>query len=420
LSLLVVGLEPERSPVELLERVTVPDDRLDKVLATLRDRPNLAETVVVSTCLRTEVYAVAERFHDGVIDIQGMLADWAGVPADELVPHVSVWFDDQVTEHLFEVAAGLRSAVLGETEVLGQVRRAAERAMAARAGGPVLAELFRRAVQVGRRVRSDTAIARGSLSLSHVAAELVADRLGSMAGRRVVVVGAGEMGAGVASALGPLGAEVVVANRTLARAQQIAATVGGRAVLLSALADELARSDAAVCCVGASTTLLGPVLWQRALARRGAAAGSLVVVDLGMPRNVDPTVGELPGIELSDLDELRRRAEQAMAGRRAELAAAEKIVRDEVARYRSDVRARGAAPAVAALRSHVEALREAAVARQRSRRPDLDERQWAAVEAVTAEVVAHLLHQPTVALKDAAGTPRGERLIDAARILFDL
>ncbi len=420
MSLLVVGLEPERSPVELLERVTVPDDRLDKVLASLRDLPNLAEAVVVSTCLRTEVYAVAERFHDGVADIEGLLADWAGLSVEELGSHVTVWFDDQVTEHLFEVAAGMRSAVLGETEVLGQVRRAAERATAVRAAGPVLGDLFRRAVQVGRRVRHDTAIARGSLSLSHVAAELVADRLGAPAGRRVVVVGAGEMGAGAAAALRQFDLAVVVANRTLARASQVADAVGGRGVLLSALADELVSADAVVCCVAASSAVLGPARWRELAARRPPEAAPLVVVDLGMPRNVDPEVGQLPGIELWDLDELRRRADAAMAERRGELAAAAAIVRGEVERYRRDVRARGAAPAVAALRQHVEAIRASAVERQRHRHPDLDDAQWAAVEAVTADVVAHLLHQPTVALKEAAGTPRGDRLVEAVRSLFSL
>jgi glutamyl-tRNA reductase len=419
LSLLVVGLEPERTPVELLERVSVPDEQLDKVLAGLRDRSNLAEVVVVSTCLRTEVYAVAERFHDGVADIQGFLADRAGTSTDELVSHVSLWFDDQVTEHLFEVAAGLRSAVLGETEVLGQVRRAAERAAAARAAGPVLTDLFRRAVGAGRRVRTDTAIARGSLSLSHVAVELVADRVGSLAGRRVVVIGAGEMGQGVVDALGRAGAHVVVANRTVARAAALAEPVGGRAVTLGSVAAELAVADAAVCCSGATAPVVATEVWADAAGRR-VARSPLVVVDLGMPRNVDPVVGALDGVALFDMAALRQRADAAMAERRAELDAAAAIVRAEAARYRADLRARGAAPVVAALRSRVEELRDQALARERSRFPDLDDEQWSAVEAVVRDLVARLVHQPTVALKETAGTPRGDRLVEAVHTLFDL
>lgn len=419
MSLVVVGLEPERSPLDLLEQVAVPDEQLPKALASLRDCRNLVETVVVSTCLRTEVYAVAERFHEGVADIQEFLAGWAGVGVDDLAPHVAVRFDDQVPEHLFEVASGLRSAVLGETEVLGQVRRAGDRAAAERAAGPVLTDLFRRAVQAGRRVRADTAIARGSLSLSHVAAELVADRLGGVAGHRVVVVGAGEMGAGAARALGHLGAELVVANRTAARARAVAEAAGGRGVGLDGLRAELAVADAVVACTAGSAPALGPELWHGVLDLRSGRP-PLVVVDLGMPRNVEPAVNEMAGIELSDLDALRQRADRAMAGRQAEMASADAIVRAEVQRYHDDLRARGAAPAVAALRERVEELRSQAVARQRARHGALSDEQWAAVDAATRDVVTRMLHQPSVALKQTAGTPRGERFVEAVRALFDL
>lgn len=417
MSLVVVGLEPERAPLDLLEQVAVPDEELAKALAALSDRRNLAETVVLSTCLRTEVYAVAERFHDGVADIQGFLAERAGVDVEALAPHLAIRFDDQVPEHLFEVAAGMRSAVLGETEVLGQVRRAGERATAEHAAGPVLAELFRRAVQAGRRVRAGTAIAQGTLSLAHVAAELVDDRLGGVAGRRVVVVGAGEMGAGVARALARSLAEVVVANRTPARGRAVAESVGGRAVTLDALADELVVADAAVGCTGGTASPLDISLWEQVVARR---SGPLVVVDLGMPRTVDPGVGRLAGVDLADLDTIRERADRAMAGRQAELDSADAIVRAEVERYRDELRARGAAPAVAALRQRVDQLRDDAVGRQRGRHSGLSDEQWAAVDDVTRDVVARLLHPPSVVLKDTAGTPRGERLLEAVRALFDL
>lgn len=419
MSLVVVGLEPEGAPLDLLEQAAVPDEQLPKALSALHDRGNLAEVAVLSTCLRTEVYAVVERFHDGVNDIQAFLADWAAVRVERLASHVSVRFDDQVPEHLFEVAAGLRSAVLGETEVLGQVRRAGERAAAERSAGPVLTDLFRRAVQAGRRVRSATAIAQGSLSLSHVATELVADRLGGLTGRQAVVVGAGEMGVGSARALARAGASVVVANRTASRAAAVAGEVGGQGVGLEALPDALATADAVLSCAGGPVPVLGPAVVADAMDRRAPGSAPLVVVDLGMPRNVDPAVAEIQGVHLADLSDLRARADQAMAGRRAELASADAIVRAEVERYRADQRARGAAPAVSALRERVEVLRAAAVDRQRGHHPLTDE-QWAAVDAVTRDVVARLLHQPSVALKETAGSPRGERLVEAVRALFDL
>lgn len=420
--MVVVGVEPERAPLDLLERIAVPDEQLGKVLAALADRPNITETVVVSTCLRTEVYAVVDRFHDAVADLQELFADRAGLSVEEMAEHLTVQFDAQVADHLFEVAAGLRSAVLGETEVLGQVRRAADRAVAERVAGPVLQELFRRAVQAGRRVRSATAIARGSLSLAHVASELVSEHLdGSAHGQRVVVVGAGEMGAAVAVALGQAGAEVVVANRTFGRARAAAEVVGGRGVGIDRLPVELAAADAVVTCSGASMPVIGPEMIEPLVARRRREGRRhLVLVDLGMPRNIDPALREVAGVVLLDLGELRARADQAMASRRAEVGAAQAIVRAEVEKYRADQRARGAAPAVAALREKMASLRREALARQRRRSGDLTEEQWAAVEAVSEDVVARLLHPPTVALKEAAGTARGERLVEAVRALFDL
>ncbi|HZU80142.1 MAG TPA: hypothetical protein VE991_09530, partial [Acidimicrobiales bacterium] len=201
MSVIVVGLDQHNTSLDLLERVAVAEEMLPKALEELRSRVPASELVVVSTCLRTELYAVVDRFHEGVERLHEYLADRAGCSVDELMSSVRVLFDDAVATHLFEVASGLRSAVIGETEVLGQVRRAVEVAEAERAAGPVLSGLFRRAVQVGRRVRSATAIARGTTSLSHVAVELAEACLGTLAGRNIVVVGAGEMGESMIGAL---------------------------------------------------------------------------------------------------------------------------------------------------------------------------------------------------------------------------
>ncbi len=203
MSVIVVGLEHRLAPLDLLERVTVADTDLPKALGRLRDHPNLGEAVVLSTCLRTEVYAVAERFHDGVAELQELLAATSGSPVAAIEEHQSVRFDDDVAQHLFTVAAGLDSAVIGESEVLGQVRRAWQKAQEEGTSGPILGELFRHSVETGKRVRSETGIARGITSLSHAAVALVAERRpGALSGTRVMVVGAGEMGEGVSQALG--------------------------------------------------------------------------------------------------------------------------------------------------------------------------------------------------------------------------
>ena len=417
MSLVVVGLEQHQSSLQLLERVAIAEEDLGKALATLRDRTNLSEVVVVSTCLRTELYAVVERFHEGVADLQEFLAAKAGTSVEALADAFTVLFDDLVPAHLFEVDAGLRSAVLGETEVLGQVRRAAERAEAERAAGPVLGALFRRAVQTGRKVRSATAIARGSTSLSHIAVELAHEQLGTLHQRSVVVVGAGQMGEGVVQALVERGAEVTVVNRTASRAASLASRVGGRGVASTGLPGVLRGADLLVVTTGAAAPVVEPGHLARAEVGRH---GPLLVVDLGVPRNVDPEVADLPGVQLLDMDDLRVRAQQSLEGRHGEVDKARAIVSEEVERYRADSRARGAAPLVSALRGQLDSVRRAELERHRHRLAELDDDQWAQVEAVTRDVLAKVLHRPTVVLKESAGTARGERLAEALRTLFDL
>ena len=427
MSVIVVGLEQKHAPLELLDRVSVTEADTAKALGLLRDQPNLSEAVLVSTCLRTEVYAVVERFHDGVAEIQEFLADRSGAPVESLAEFCTIRFDDDVTEHLFSVASGLESAVLGESEVLGQVRRAWERAQGEQASGPVLGTLFRHAVEAGKRVRSETAIARGITSLSHGAVALAADRRpGGLGGARVLVVGAGEMGEGVAQALAGRGADhLVVANRTVERAEAVVAALppGTAGAVVSAdltdLAGLLGSADIVLTTVGTSHPIVERGALEPVVAGRGDR-GDLVVVDLGVPRNVEPDAAGLAGLVLLDMEDLRAAVAEAIGGRQDEVAAASGIVSDEVERYRAASRARDAAPIVSALRTRVEDARVAELERLRSKRTDLDDAQWDQVDAVTRSLVAKLLHQPTVALKEAAGTPRGERLVEALRALFDL
>jgi len=427
LSVIVVGIEQREAPLHLLEQVAVTETALPKALATLRDRSNLSEAVILSTCLRTEVYAVVERFHDGVDELREFLAVMGDTTVEALSDYLTIRFDDDVAEHVFTVASGLDSAVLGESEVLGQVRRAWEKAQRERASGPVLGALFRHAVETGKRVRSETAIARGITSLSHGAVALAAKHApGGLTGSRVLVVGAGEMGDGVVQALaGHRPASVVVANRTAKRADTVIAGLpdglgaGARAVPLTDLGPELDDADVVFTSVSTVRPIVERSMLEATLARRTADT-PLLVVDLGVPRNVEPSSSDLDGVTLLDMDALRAAVEGALSGRQGEVSHAREIVSDEVERYRAASRARGAAPVVSALRAQVEEARQAEFDRQRAKRSDLTDDQWDQVDAVTRAMVAKLLHQPTVTLKDAVGTPRGERLIESLRTLFDL
>ncbi len=427
MSVIVVGIEQRQSPLDLLEQVAVTDAALPKALGRLRDKSNLSEAVILSTCLRTEVYAVVERFHDGVDELREFLATISGSPADTLAEHLMIRFDDDVADHLFTVAAGLDSAVLGESEVLGQVRRAWEKAQTEQVSGPVLGALFRHAVETGKRVRSETAIARGITSLSHGAVALAADRRsGGLAGARVLVVGAGEMGEGVAQALAGRGtAALAIANRTPDRAEAVAGSLTGAGPTpvttrsLDDLVPLLSSVDVVFTSVGTTHPIIDAPMLEAAAAGRDPA-DPLVVIDLGVPRNVEPAPTGTAGVVLLDMEVLRSAVADALTGREEEVAGATSIVTDEVERYRVASRARDAAPMVSALRARVEEARRSEFDRQRSKRSELSDVQWEQVDAVTRAMVAKLLHQPTVVLKDAAGTPRSERLVEALRTLFDL
>ncbi|MGB9112485.1 MAG: glutamyl-tRNA reductase [Acidimicrobiales bacterium] len=422
--IVVVSLHERDAPLELLDRLAVSVDEVPKALARLGDSPHLSERVVLSTCMRTEIYAVAERFHDGLADIQRFFEDrLPDSPSDlaALAEALFVEFDEPAARHLFEVASGIDSPVLGEGEVLRQVRDAHERARAEGATGPILDGLFRHALEVGKRARTETAIAKGTTSLAHVAVELAAKHLGgSFDEKRVVVVGAGEMGESLVSALSPLvrRAKVVVANRSADRAVELAKGLQGRGVPLDTLGAELVDADVVFSATAASEVLLTAEDLRRA--RTGGHRGALLIVDAAMPRDFDPGVAQLPGVSLLDVDDLRAYAEREIASRRAEIDHVAEIINYELERYALDARSRDVAPLVTALRSRAEDVRGAELARVAGAMSAMSDEQRATVEQLTKRIVAKLVHDPTVALKQQAGTPKGERLSEALRTLFGL
>lgn len=455
MAVVVVGMHERDAPLEVFERVAVGEHELDKALAELVASPNLSEVVILSTCLRTEVYAAVDRFHDGVADIEAFF--WTRLGSEgrldagerfarverpdrgerrpepgggvmELGGGLSCRYDDAAVAYLFEVASGIDSPVLGEGEILRQVRDAAESARLESAAGPILVPLFRHAVEAGKRARTDTAIQRGTTSLAHAAVELAAERAHGFDRRRILVVGAGEMGAGIARALagrGDLTGELTVANRGVDRAAEVADMLAARAVGLADVPAELALADVVLTSTAADEVLLGVEMFESALAARAARATAapsrpMVVVDLAVPRDVDPAVGSLDGVVRLDVEDVRRFAEEQMAGRQGEIPAVRALVAEELERYRSTASGRLAAPVVAALRERAELQRAAELERYRVRLDALSAADRELVELLTRRIVAKLLHDPTVRVKEAAGSARGERLAEALRALFDL
>jgi glutamyl-tRNA reductase len=423
-AVVAVGINERDVSLDVFEQIAIAERDLPKALRLLCDSEHISEAVVLSTCLRTEVYAVVERFHDGLADIESFFGSLggdmgSGLPA--LAEVLSCWIDDAAVSHLFEVAAGIDSPVLGEGEVLRQVKSAAELARREQAADRVLVPLFRHAVEAGKRVRTETAIAQGTTSIAHAAVALAAGRLeGGLAGRSVLVIGAGEMGAGFskALALAPGPARVVVANRSAERATALAAKSGAAAVGLAKLDEELGRADVVLTSTAAPDLVLDAARVGRTMQQRPGR--SLLVVDVAVPRDVDPAVADIDGVSLLDVEDVRRFAEAQMSTRRAEIPAVRAMLDEELERYRASATARSAAPVVAALRNRAEAIRRAELDRQRARLDALGPEAREMVELVTQRTVAKLLHEPTVRLKDAAGSPRGERLAEALRSLFDL
>jgi glutamyl-tRNA reductase len=420
MSVVAVGLHERDGELDLLASVAISDSDLPKALGELAASSHISEVVIVSTCMRTEVYAVTERFHDGLRDIQRFFENrvQGRLDPNELAERLFVAYDDSAAHHLFNVAAGIDSAVLGEGEILRQVRDAALRARAERVAGPVLEAMFRHAVEVGKRSRSETSIARGVTSLSHVAVELASRHYdGDLAGRRIVVIGAGEMGAGITAALFSAGSsEVVVANRTASRAERIAAEHGARAVSLAEIPVELPDVDVVISAVASDQ----PVLTVAAVrAARDVSDRPLLVIDAAMPRSIEEGIAAIGGVGVLDLDDIRNFAELQMQARRSEIDGVEVIIAEELERYRANARGREMAPLIAELRAKADLLIEAELARVGTKIDRMGQG-GDVVADVARRVVAKLLHEPTVALKDAAGTARGERLGEALRALFDL
>ena len=418
MSVVVIGLNHRSTPLDLLERMTIGEAALPKALHDLVSRTDVSEAVVLSTCNRTEVYAVAERFHGAYQDIRDFLAEVAFLAPEDFSDHLYVHYDAPAVAHLFGVAAGLDSAVLGESEILGQVKHAWERAHDEGAAGPTLNLLFRHAIEAGKRARTDTSIGRHTTSVSQAAVAMAAARLGSLAGRKGLVLGAGEMGEAMALGLAKAGTDLTIANRTWDTAVALAARTGGTAVRLGDLVEAVAHVDVVLTSTGAATPLLEADELAPALVEREGRP--LLIVDIAVPRDVEPSVGQLPGVTLLDMDDLRAFASTGERARAGEVEGVRTILDEELERYLGASSAREVAPIIVALRERADELRQAELERFRTRLGQLDPAQQDAVEALTRGIIGKLLHDPQLALKDAAGSPRGDRLVAALRDLFSL
>jgi glutamyl-tRNA reductase len=415
--LVLVGTSHHRAPLELREQIFVSAADNRELVERLAGRD--AEALVLSTCNRTELYLVHGDEEAAQARAYAELAGLADLSESELAPALYTLTEEAAALHAFRVAAGLDSLIPGEAQILGQVRAAYELAQAADTAGPVLHRLFRQALRVGRRVRTETAIGENPASISSAAAELAERVFGSLEGRRILILGAGKMSDLATVNLISRGVEsVFVANRSLERAKRLAARFGGRAVGLDAVEAELERADVVVASTSAQGFVLSAEQVVRAMAKRRGRP--IFFIDIAVPRDVDPAVNDIEGCYLYDVDDLERVVEESVAGRREEAVRAEAIVSEEAQRFRDWQLSLDVVPAIASLRALAESIRMDELARAEGRLGSLSPSQRRAVESLTAQIVNKLLHPPTVRMKEAAAAADGVLYADAIRHLFAL
>jgi glutamyl-tRNA reductase len=417
-SLLVVGVSHHTASVELLERLALDQDGVEKLVATVLHSDHVLEATVLATCNRVEVYAEVTRFHDSVDVVTRALCDHAEQPADDVIPHLYVHYDDGAVSHLFHVAAGLDSMVVGEGQVLGQTREALRIGQDLGAVGPGLNAAFQQALRVAKRTHAETGVDRAAPSLVSVSLDRAAAHVGQLAGRRAVVVGAGAMASLAVATLSRLDlGEIVVVNRTPAKAARLAEQYAATIALIADLPEVVADADVLISCTGS----IGLVLTTEQVAgARGETAGPLAVIDLALPHDIEPSVAELPGVGLVSLKVLAEELSELDPERAGDILDVRRIVAEEIQAFLHLRHLANVTPTVVALRSMATGVVEAELARLEARLPELPPELRAEVELAIRRVADKLMHQPTVRVKELANTTGAISYTAALAELFSL
>jgi glutamyl-tRNA reductase len=417
--LLALGASHKTAPLPLREKLALPDGRASRVLAELVDHEAVHEAVAISTCNRTELYLVTADSVEAENAALGILSRQSGLRPTELLGAIYSLRGPEAVEHLFSVTGGLDSMIVGEAEVQGQVKRSYELALVEGVTGPVSNRLFRDALASGKRVRSETAITRSSVSVSSVAVQLAADFLGDLSRRRVVVIGAGENAELTARALAERGVEALfVANRRYERALELAQRFSGRAVSFDDLPVELERADIVVASTGAPHQILGREELEFVAASR--LGRPLVLLDLAVPRDIDPGVRDCPGIALYDMDDLQQAVARNLSVREAEAEEARALVREDVERFRAWLSELEVVPVISALRRRADEIVDQVLRENESAWESVSDADRQRLAAMARAVASRLLHEPTLRLKGSAGDDASYRYVNALHELFGL
>ncbi|HXW45580.1 MAG TPA: glutamyl-tRNA reductase [Streptosporangiaceae bacterium] len=428
MSVLVVGLSHKGTPLTMLERTALTGDALAKLLHDVARADDIAGALILSTCNRTEIYAEAGSFHGAVAAICDLLSRHSGVPHDELTACLYVHYADRAVQHMLTVACGLDSMVVGESQILGQLRAALRIAREQGTLGRPLADLGSLALRAGKRAQTETGVGGAGASLVSVGLQAAVSQLAGLqdgkrvpsglAGQHVLVIGAGAMSALAAASVSRAGAAgLVIANRTRKHADRLAAQHGGKTGPMSDLPGLMAAADLVVTCTGAPGHVITADMVRAAMTGRDRP---LVLVDLALPRDIEPGVGDLPGVAVTDLETLAAAEPEGCRPGEAEIAAAQQVVTQELEAYLVAGRAARVAPTVVALRAKAASVVESELARLAGRLGGADAVVLEEVARSMNRVADKLLHAPTVRVKELAGSPAADSYEDALRVLFDL
>ncbi len=417
--LFLLGVSHKTTPVELRERLDFATRGLGAALEALSRRPSAHEAVVLSTCNRAELYVACDEVPAARADLFAFLADYHGLEAGVMAPHLYERVDAEVAHHLFRVAGGLDSLVVGEPQILGQVKEAFTAATEEHTVGPVLNKVFSWSFTVGKRVRTETALSEGAVSISFAATSLAKKIFGDLKGRTIVVVGAGEMGKLTAQHLKTQGAgRLLVTSRTLAHAAALAEAIGGTAVPWSDLAATLAHADIVISATGSALPILTRPQIEQVM--RGRRNRPLFLIDIALPRDIEPAVGDLESVFLYNIDDLQAIVQENLARRAAEVSRAEGIVDDEVGKFQAWLASRGVIPTVVALRQRFDAIRRHELERLQPKLAGLPPEASSRVDEITRLLVEKLLITPTEQLKSTSDPERVRIYADALTRLFAL
>ncbi|MDP4095680.1 glutamyl-tRNA reductase [Paenibacillus sp. P96] len=417
--ILVVGLNYRTAPVEVRERFTFAEQDLPEALEHLRLTKSVLEGVIVATCNRTEIYVVVDRLHMCGFHIRNFMEQWFGISRDDFTQHLYIYEDEQAVRHLFRVACGLDSMVIGETQILGQVKQAFLQAQEQKATATWFNMLFKQAVTLGKRAHSETSIGESAVSVSYAAVELGKRIFGMFTDKKVLILGAGKMSELTVKHLYAGGAaEVIVANRTLQKAQELAAKFKGTPCTIDQAAERLADVDIVISSTGADSYVLDSATVRQQMKRRQSRP--LFMIDIAVPRDIDPTVGEVDNVFLYDIDDLEGIVESNLEMRRAEAAKIEVMIEAEMEQFYQWLKTLGVRPVIRALQEKASSIHEETLNSLFNRLPDLDERQRKIISKLTKSMLNQMVHDPINRIKEMAVEKQGNEALEVFSEIFAL